>query len=286
MTFTKMITLVATLLAALFAGMQTLSSWSFFNEKKIQYDFKNIAATQDMTGDISDILISLKTSEGSRILINPLFFDLIIKNTGSVDLAKTDFEGNLSFTFSESSTPVKFQQIDQSHASLQADISINDKTLNIAPLLLNSGDFFTIRILLEGGPTSIEPHLRLLGMKEEISRIKDNPISLSSSIIYTIISLLSLFYAAKIISTCVFYEQRMGTLDNFILFVLLWGLSLSFVDNIGFWDGKLSKLIIAAILLIALIIYFHFNTRTEDKNIPLNSTNEKGNDTTKKIENC
>ncbi|EPI8558029.1 hypothetical protein ACTAJO_000562 [Vibrio fluvialis] len=284
MTLTKALTLIATLLAALFAGVQTFSSVSFFNEKKVQYDFKNVAATQDMTGDISDILISLKTPEGYRTLNNPLFFDLIIKNTGSVDLAKTDFEGNLSFTFSENSTPVKFQQIDQSHASLQPDISINDKTLNIAPLMLNSGDFFTIRILLEGGSTSITPHLRLLGMKEEISKIKDNPISSSSSIFYTFIFLLSLFYTAKTISIGVFYEQRMGVLDNVILFILLWGVSLSFVDNIGFWDGKLSKLIIAVILLIVLIIYFHFNTRSEDENTSLNSANEKGNDTTKEIE--
>ncbi|WP_441002654.1 hypothetical protein [Pseudocolwellia agarivorans] len=161
--FIKTILFLATISAAIFAGIQTLSSAGLFSLKQIQYDFIAINSSDEVTGKLSDVIISIKDAESVIQIKNPVFIDILIENTGNVDVPKIDFDGNIKFTFIDSK-PLRVQQVSNHADSLITSPEISDNNVIIPPLLLNSGDSFVIRVLLDGTPTKIKPHFRFLGM--------------------------------------------------------------------------------------------------------------------------
>ncbi|WP_333003564.1 hypothetical protein [Vibrio coralliilyticus] len=267
--------LIATLLACIFAGLQTFSSWRLFNEKLVQYDFINVSETKNMTGDMSELSISIQTSDGIKNLDSPLFFDLLIKNTGDVDLAKSDFDGDISFSFLGDVDIVKYQQVNQSHNSITISAEINGDTLSISPLLLNSDDFFVLRILLDGKPDKVVPSLRVLGMSEEFSEIKDEPTSTFSDVFMTIFCLLCFFYVGKVISVDFISGAKYNQLDNFVIFMLIY-LSGLYASEQSSYLSKLNIvvefiIIFSPAILCFLYYYFSFKPKQEQPNKALNS---------------
>lgn len=237
MKISNLLMLIAAILGALFAGMQTVSSWRIFNEKKIEYNFKNVLVAEDMTGDISDLTISLKTAVGSKELVDPLFFDLLIQNTGDVDLAKNDFESDISFTFTGGSGPMKVQQVDQNNSSISANFNIEQKTLYISPLLLNSGDYFIVRVLLDGRPDDIKPKVRILGMKGDFNQINDSDDSSTAmlkDLVASLLALLGLYLLGRLMIVGIVYSEKFTTRDLWLLLFVVYMFSLIFVDRLNY----------------------------------------------------
>ena len=103
----------------------------------------------------------------------PAFIDILIKNTGNVDIPKTDFDEYIKFSF-ENSKPIRVKQISSSADSLMSSPEIYNNNIRIPPLLLNANDYFTIRVLLDGIPTKITPHLRFLGMDSDFDKVQES----------------------------------------------------------------------------------------------------------------
>ncbi len=228
-----------------------------------------------MTGDMSELSISIQTSDGIKNLDSPLFFDLLIKNTGDVDLAKSDFDGDISFSFLGDVDIVKYQQVNQSHNSITISAEINGDTLSISPLLLNSDDFFVLRILLDGKPDKVVPSLRVLGMSEEFSEIKDEPTSTFSDVFMTIFCLLCFFYVGKVISVDFISGAKYNQLDNFVIFMLIY-LSGLYASEQSSYLSKLNIvvefiIIFSPAILCFLYYYFSFKPKQEQPNKALNS---------------
>ncbi|HIF5693297.1 TPA: hypothetical protein ACX3DQ_004426 [Vibrio parahaemolyticus] len=265
--FSSVLVVVATVLATVFAGVQTLSTWSIFNEKKVQYKIKNVSVPEDMTGNLSDISISVKTQAGVKNLNSPLFFDLLIKNTGNENLSRSDFDGNISFTFKGNSSPLKVQQVEQSHNSLKAEISIEKNSINISPLMLNSGDYFVVRVLLEGKPTDVIPSLRVLGMTEEFSSIQDSSqVSSWKNISIYVYCIFCFLYIGRIAAIEFLSNVDYLEYDRYIIFFTIYLGGLLAYSKSGYLSGLNVFLELLLLFLPAIIsfMYLYFRSKSED----------------------
>ncbi|WP_022943311.1 hypothetical protein [Psychromonas hadalis] len=170
--FTRTIIFIATITATIFAGIQTFSYSGLLSLKQIQYEIVNVSSSKQLKGEISDIFVAIQEGD-KRINLNaPVFVDILIQNTGNVDIPKLDFDGNIEFTFTDSK-PLRVQQISSSTDSLDSSPQISDNIVRIKPLLLNSGDYFMIQVLFDGAPTELNPHLRFLGMDSDFNEIPE-----------------------------------------------------------------------------------------------------------------
>ncbi|NOI17976.1 hypothetical protein F0223_07005 [Vibrio coralliilyticus] len=253
--FSHGLMLLATILACVFAGIQTFSSWGIFSEKLVQYDFMNISDSKNMTGEISDISITVRTTEGIKELNSPLFFDLLIKNTGDVDLAKSDFDSDINFSFKGDVDIIKYQQVDQSHSSIETSIKIDGNTLSISPLLLNSEDYFVLRVLIDGKPDKIIAALRILGMTEEFTKIKDESTSALNDIIIILYCLLCFFYMGKMASVDLISGVKYNQIDGILTFFLVYIGGL-YSSNQSIYFDKLNSFVKVFLIFSPAIICF------------------------------
>jgi hypothetical protein len=122
---------------------------------------------------------------------------LRIENIGNVDIASSDYEQPLTFSFPNSEI-VSAEVIDVSPSSLKPAISQELSKIKINPILLNRKDYFVCKSLMSKYEGQINVDARIIGIKEVERVYVDNSKSLSriyERIILLIVAFILLFLA-------------------------------------------------------------------------------------------
>jgi len=217
--------IITTLIIILLTGLQAYSS-DLFKEKKIQYNIENIYDSNTLTGNFKDISIVFKNNEGKiEKLKNSIFFDIKVENTGNVDIPKSDFESDITFSFIDSNI-IKAVQVSSNNKSIKAKIKNENNVLKILPLLLNKGDYFSMRVLLDQRPDKTTSNLRIIGMSDEFSRISSNN-GYSIADYFSIVLIIFSFIFLGRLASYLFHDGiKLNIFDGFLGFIVAYGSAL------------------------------------------------------------
>lgn len=97
-------------------------------------------------------------------LKNPVITTFRVVNTGDKAIRKDDFESNLVFTFTGSSSIVSAEVTASKPLNLGVQLQHEENRLEILPLLINSGDIFEVRVISDGSPKKITSHSRIASL--------------------------------------------------------------------------------------------------------------------------
>lgn len=92
---------------------------------------------------------------------------LLVKftNDGRIPITSGDYERPLTICFKQDSNILSAEYVDPSPENLLTQIDVNSQNVIIQPLLMNSGDFFTIKILLSEYSGGFNVDTRIVGVK-------------------------------------------------------------------------------------------------------------------------
>lgn len=148
--------------------------------------------------DIKDDLeISFKGEKVSDVKI----LAIKIKNTGSKDVTSNDFEKPIKLTLNEGANILKYDIIDKSiNVDIDPDTGINaeNNILKIAPFLLNSGEYFTLKLIIDKyEENNIKFSSRIVGINKIHKYIKWNHTPLYVLIFFTFISIPFFYFSSQ-----------------------------------------------------------------------------------------
>ncbi|MEP7290780.1 MAG: hypothetical protein ABI835_03305 [Chloroflexota bacterium] len=102
------------------------------------------------------------------------------RNAGTIPIEKQDFEKPIHITFKSKGSSIENMYaileariIEKSPSNLGVDAKIDGKSIVLEPALMNSGDFFIIRALIEGVIEQAHIDTRISGVKE-IKQVTSN----------------------------------------------------------------------------------------------------------------
>jgi hypothetical protein len=103
---------------------------------------------------------------------------LIIKiiNTGNVSIKSGDYERPLNLNFDENAQILAAEVIETNPNNIEVSANIEERDVFISPTLLNKGDSFTIKILVNQFNNKILIDSRIVGVKE-IQKIVEKDIT-------------------------------------------------------------------------------------------------------------
>ena len=119
-------------------------------------------------------LLSSKSGLENRIQIlfddkfvrNVYLFVLRISNGGNVPILATDFVEPLQFSFGKNAEILEMEIVENNPTSLKPKFQIDTNSITLQPLLLNSGDSITLKLLLSKPETYFEPSARIIGVNK------------------------------------------------------------------------------------------------------------------------
>lgn len=89
-----------------------------------------------------------------------------IINTGTVPIKSSDYECPINFHFGEDVQILTAEVTETNPNSLKASANIERKEVTLTPTLMNSGDWITLKILVNQFDESITVDSRIVGVKE------------------------------------------------------------------------------------------------------------------------
>lgn len=119
----------------------------------------DLVTVKDELKDKLQILFEKVTVRNVSLLI------IKIVNNGSVPIASTDFERPLKLLFKESSRVLDAQTVEVKPDSLRPQLGHQENQITLEPLLLNSGDYITIKAVVEQYQSPLEVTARIIGVK-------------------------------------------------------------------------------------------------------------------------
>jgi hypothetical protein len=131
--------------------------------KKITYEI--IAQTSLVNITRSSVKNRIKILLDDNLVENAELILIKIKNTGLIPIKSSDFETPLNLSLGKSAKILSSEIYDLSPANLQIPFSVEEGILTIDPVLLNSKDSFTVKIIADS-PSKIELSGRIVGVKE------------------------------------------------------------------------------------------------------------------------
>lgn len=114
---------------------------------------------------VSDSEKQVEISYDGMIVVAPTILVLRVRNSGNEPIRAEDFERGAEFIFGEDSEIISAAAIDVSPGALDVQLDVRDRSVAIAPLLLNAGDAFSVKILLENHST-LRAVVRVAGVKD------------------------------------------------------------------------------------------------------------------------
>lgn len=124
---------------------------------------------------------------------------LILKfvNSGNVPITSNDFEKALSIEFSGQVDVLTAEVTETLPSNLKTEISFEEDIISVAPLLLNSGDTFTIKILLNEFDNVIKVNGRIIGVKAIEKQEKTSPLNNLNYMIGIVSLIISGFFSVR-----------------------------------------------------------------------------------------
>jgi hypothetical protein len=122
---------------------------------------------------VSDSDKGVEISYDGMVVVNPTILILRVRNSGNEPIRAGDFERRIQFSFGDASEIISASATDVSPSSLEVQLDVSERSVAVAPLLLNAGDAFSIKILLENHST-LQTSVRVAGVKEFIERREDD----------------------------------------------------------------------------------------------------------------
>lgn len=97
----------------------------------------------------------LNVKFGDKVVVDPYVSRITIKNSGNSAITREDFDGPITLTLSDGAVVLTAEVDDKRPADLRVAMAPTEKSVEIAPLLLNPDDEFTIGILSSGSKPNI-----------------------------------------------------------------------------------------------------------------------------------
>jgi hypothetical protein len=107
----------------------------------------------------------IKIRYGRKSIQNIHLVLLYIWNKGNVDIATSDYEQPIVFSFPDSEI-LSAEVVEVSPKNLQPTIMAELSKLTVDPIMLNKGDFMTIKLLFSDYAKQVDANARILGVKE------------------------------------------------------------------------------------------------------------------------
>ena len=119
-------------------------------------------------------LVSLRDGVAPRITIaydgkpvsNVRLLEITFANTGNMPITSKEFERPLILSFAGEARVLAAEISQQRPANLGAQVSQGEKSIAIAPLLLNRGDSFTVRTTVSDSNGEFKADTRIVGVAE------------------------------------------------------------------------------------------------------------------------
>ena len=239
------------------------------SEKSMSYEIISKSEIFDLQSDsYLGIQVLVDTTKVKNINSSIIKFS----NDGNIPIQKSEFESTINVFFSDSNTILRSDIITKSPIDLNPVINYSNNVLSIEPLLLNSNDEFTLRILSEGSNDSIFVSARIVGLTS-INRIESNSeevFSLFGKIWILIFSLISTLVYTSINTTIKFSPNLRGyrfinkeelAWIQLILFIISFLATLIFLKVIGIEEVWLQLLLMIVYLIIFNEIVGYFKKR-------------------------
>lgn len=127
-----------------------------------------------------------------EIVQSPFVLEITITNTGEYAISNEDFKDKFSINFTGSDQVVNAQIVKSTDKAISEEVLsntiVNGTKLIISDFYLNTGEFFTIYVITDGKPDSIDYHSRISGISELIYKntpkeTKDNYLHIMSFVI-------------------------------------------------------------------------------------------------------
>ncbi len=202
---------------------------------------------------IDSPLLSTKDGLESRVQIlfdnkvvqNVSVFAVKISNDGNVPILAADFAEPLCILFGDNAKILEAEVFECYPTSLKPKIIIQKNNITLEPLLLNSGDSITLKLVLSKEKKSFEANARIVG----VSKLSEGSVS-NKYLFYTVIGLAIAFIGGGgliglLIGLLESYENltQAGLLEQQFVWVLIGGTISVSVTGIGiafFYVKKLS----------------------------------------------
>lgn len=139
------------------------------NKKRLTYSILTSTPLLSVDDEIKgDIKIQYKKS----FIQNIHLVVLKIENRGSTYIASSDYEQPLLFSF-EDSKILSAELLEASPKNLKPTIQTEPSRMVVSPLLLNRGDYITVKLLFSQFKNRIDADARILGIKTVEKLVSD-----------------------------------------------------------------------------------------------------------------
>jgi hypothetical protein len=141
------------------------------SRKKLSYEIISsetvVSAKYEFSEKIQILFQGQRVSEVNLLILK-------FTNSGNTPITSNDFEQSLSIKFNKLVNVLAVEITETVPGNLKVEFSGDKDVISIAPLLLNSGDTFSIKVLLGGFQSDVIVDGRIVGVKT-IEKKEDNP---------------------------------------------------------------------------------------------------------------
>lgn len=140
---------------------------------------------------------------------------LTVGNSGNEPILPVDFISPLALSFGEESQILSAEITTMNPDDLGASIAVDDRRIILSPVLMNRGDFLSLRLFLTQPPEGINVDARIVGV-ERIREVSSAEGSRSGAVmkklrkefrLFSFVSFLALFIFAVVLTTVIIVEK-------------------------------------------------------------------------------
>lgn len=238
--------------------------------KELSYELKSVSSL--ITTDIGSNGALKLVYEDSTVSY-PYLTVVKIENTGTLPILKSDFDGPINITLGSNIKILDISILEKKPEAININISENDEGIHIAPTLLNSKDFITIKIITGG----VTPTPNVIGRIAGVTDIyqfetTENP---AASIVIQIICFL-LILSFSVVQTIIprafvnrCNKRKLAVIKSRTAWFFVFPPFAGMIFSVSYLSNKLSFGTWGAVLSIFIIIVFgELLTKTFNLNLP------------------
>ncbi len=136
----------------------------------LQRPRKELAGGTISTGELlsvaSEIAKQVEVRFGDERVSNLHYLVIGLKNSGNTPILAADFDKPIEFELHGENRILSAVLQKRNPSSLEPILTVGDWTIEVQPLLLNPGDYLTIRVLFTGSTPSLQIRARIAGIPE------------------------------------------------------------------------------------------------------------------------
>lgn len=130
--------------------------------KQISYE---VATNSPLLAYSAEVKGRLVISFDSKVIDNLRLLEIIIRNSGNLPVVASDYEQEISFVFNESVEIFDVSIIEMAPGNLRLTASIDGNAIKLSKVLLNSGDYARVKVLLNNFDGRFLVDGRIAGVK-------------------------------------------------------------------------------------------------------------------------